>query len=82
MVEQRETRRRARGVALPHLRAWRQARGLTMEALASASGVTHSALSSVEHGRKASGSLVVALAHALGITAEQLRDESPYREGI
>jgi len=55
------------------LRLWRQHRGLTLDALGKACGVTRSALSQIESGRtKASGALLKRLAKALNCDMDDL----------
>lgn len=55
------------------LRLWRQYRGLTLDALGKACGVTRSALSQIESGRtKASGALLKKLAKALDCDMDDL----------
>jgi DNA-binding XRE family transcriptional regulator len=55
------------------LRLWRQHRGLTLDALGKACGVTRSALSQIESGRtKASGALLKRLAKALDCDMDDL----------
>ena len=55
------------------LRLWRRHRGLTLEALAKACGVTRSALSQIESRRtKASAALLKRLAQALGCDMDDL----------
>lgn len=59
-----------------HLRDRRRARGLTLDALASASGVSRSMISDVERGAKSPTVLVLArLATALGTTVSHLLGE-------
>ncbi len=55
------------------LRVWRNYRGLTLQALADASGVTRQMLSMVEHGKaKPSADLIGKLADALGCDMDDL----------
>ena len=55
------------------LRLWRQHRGLTLEALSNACGVTRSALSQIESRKtKASAALLKRLAKALGCDMDDL----------
>lgn len=55
------------------LRLWRQHRGLTLDALGKACGVTRSALSQIESGRtKASGALLKRLAKVLNCDMDDL----------
>jgi DNA-binding XRE family transcriptional regulator len=55
------------------LRLWRQHRGLTLDALGKACGVTRSALSQIESGKtKASGALLKRLAKALDCEMDDL----------
>ncbi len=55
------------------LRLWRRHRGLTLDALGKACGVTRSALSQIESGRtKASGALLKRLAKALNCDMDDL----------
>lgn len=72
---------RKTGYQLPHLRAWRQYRGLSTKELAEQADIGVSTLSRLEHGRQnASIGLIALLADVLSITRAQLLSESPYRD--
>lgn len=65
-------------IALPYLRAWRNARFLTMRDLASVSKVGTRTINELEHGRRqANFATVGRLARALGLTPEQLAWVNP-----
>jgi len=66
-----------RGVPLPHLREWREWRGLTQEELKDASGVTVATISRLENGMPARLDTVRRLAGALTIGREQLMRTHP-----
>lgn len=60
-------------VALPYLRAWRQKRVMSREALKRASGVSRNTINALELGRThANYATIGKLATGLGITPEQL----------
>ncbi|HLW00090.1 MAG TPA: helix-turn-helix transcriptional regulator [Ktedonobacterales bacterium] len=65
-------------VSLPYLRAWRNARFLTIRALAKAARVGPMTISELEHGRRqANFATVGRLAKALALTPHQLTYAPP-----
>lgn len=66
------------GVALPHLKAWREYKVLSPGMLAKAAGITSTSITNYEHNRfNAKAENVHKLAKALGISPEQLVYEEP-----
>lgn len=62
-----------RGIALPHLRAWRNRKGLSQRELAEKSGVQYSQISRIEtQGQHVMPTTIRRLAAALDITREEL----------
>lgn len=66
-----------RGVTVPYLRAWRDRQVLKQQELAQKAGVARSTVARGERGDVLSVDKVRALAKALGITEQQLREEDP-----
>lgn len=65
---------------LPHLRAWRERKGLTLRELAALAGVDKMTLQGLEtKEREARASTRRKIAAALGITHEELLDGPPCR---
>jgi DNA-binding XRE family transcriptional regulator len=69
-----------RGLAVPYLRAWREARILTQDELAVKSGVSAATISAAERGRAIQIPKIGRLAKALGIDRVTLVTVSPKAE--
>ncbi len=66
------------GQALPHLRAWREWRGLSQRELAAIAGVTFSTVATIETGKhRAVPSTVQKLARGLRIGVDELLHVAP-----
>jgi transcriptional regulator with XRE-family HTH domain len=69
---------KTRGIALPHLAAWRRAAFLTQRELSQRAGVSQSSITQLETGtHTARVATIEKLALALGIHREQLVKEDP-----
>jgi transcriptional regulator with XRE-family HTH domain len=66
-----------RGLAVPHLRAWRLARVLTQDELADQSGVSKGTIWSAEHGAPIQIPNIAKLAKALRVDRATLVSQQP-----
>lgn len=81
MEEKPSKRPVANRLAMKHLRAWRQWKGMSQDALKEKSGVAISTISKLETGeRTANYKTAGTLARALGITMEQLLHVDPEKQ--
>lgn len=66
-----------RGLALPHLSAWRIARVMSQAELADKAGVSRGTITRAERGEIVSFENVRKIADALSVTVKQLQTEEP-----
>lgn len=66
-----------RGLAVPHLAAWRNYRIMSQQQLANNSGVSRSAIADAEQGKRVRASNIHKLAGALAITPDMLVHQAP-----
>lgn len=66
-----------RGVAVPHLRAWRILRALSQTELAEKAKVVRGTVARAERGEAVSFANIRAFAEVLRVTPEQLQNEEP-----
>lgn len=70
--------RKTRGIAIPHLSAWRFAKFMTQRDLAGKSNVSQTSIAQLETGEHTARiATVEKLAAALGISREQLVNDAP-----
>lgn len=69
--------RKPRGITVPHLRAWRDHAVLKQQELAESAGVARSTVVRGERGDVISVDKARAIAKALGVTVQQLREMDP-----
>lgn len=77
MIQQRQ-----RGIAIPHLAAWREFRNKTRNELAGLIGVNPSVISRVENGGHCEFHTAKNIAVVLALTPQQLLYETPWRDDI
>jgi transcriptional regulator with XRE-family HTH domain len=70
-----------RGLALPHLEAWRNYRVMTQAQLASAAGISRATIGAAAQGERVRHANIQKLATALGIDASTLVYTAPETEG-